>query len=143
MEDILVALLSTLGYPVIRQGSLSPDAAYPDTFLTFWNSDEDGNSFYDNECCSVVHSFDVNVYSNNPCLAYSVLRDARTLLRSNGWIIASRGYDVPSDESTHIGRGFEVQFLEQLELTEQNAENPQPSEDSEENTADESDHNEH
>ena len=112
-------MLSSLGYPVIRQGSLSPNAAYPDTFLTFWNDDEDGNSFYDNECCSVVHEFSVYVYSNNPSLTYSVLRDARAVLREYGWIIASRGYDAQSDEPTHTGRGFDVQFLEVLELNDE------------------------
>lgn len=120
MEDILIAILSTLGYPVIRQGSLSPNAAYPDTFITFWNSDEDGQSFYDNDCLTVSHEYSVNVYSNSPSLAYSVLRDARAALRENGWIIADRGYDVPSDEPTHVGRGMEVQFLETLELDEEN-----------------------
>lgn len=117
MEDTLISLLSTLGYPVIRQGSLPPNTAYPDTFLTFWNSSEDGESFYDNQTASAAHDFDVNVYSNNPTTAYSVLESARALLKSNGWIITSRGFDVPSDEITHIGRGFTVAYLERLAIS--------------------------
>lgn len=112
MEDILIQLLSTLGYPVIRQGSLSSTQAYPNTFLTFWNSSEDGQSFYDNDTESVVHDFDVNVYSSNPDTAYSVLAAARSVLKSHGWIITTRGFDVPSDEPTHIGRGMIVAYLE-------------------------------
>lgn len=112
MEDNLIQLLESFGYPVMRQGSLAPSEAYPDTFFTFWNSAEDGQSFYDNRTASVVYEYDVNVYSNDPALAYSLLLDARILLKSSGWIIASRGQDVPSDEITHIGRGMHVQYLQ-------------------------------
>lgn len=111
MEDILIELLSTLKYPVIRQGSLAPDEAYPDTFFTFWNNDETEHSAYDNETANVDYDFDINVYSTDPATAYSLLGQARTLLKQNGWIIATRGYDVSSDEITHIGRGMEVMYI--------------------------------
>ena len=111
MEDTLIQLLETFGYPVMRQGSLAADKAYPDTFFTFWNSTEDGQSFYDNDTASVVYDFDVNVYSRNPDVAYNLLAAARKLLKENGWITATRGYDVPSDEITHVGRGMNVQYL--------------------------------
>ena len=111
MEDSLITLLSSFGYPVIRQGSLPSDQAYPDTFFTFWNNTEDGESFYDNATASVVYDFDVNVYSTNPTTAYSVLAAARNALKAAGWIIATRAFDVPSDEITHIGRGMIVQYL--------------------------------
>lgn len=111
MEDILIELLSTLKYPVIRQGSLAPDETYPDTFFTFWNNDETEHSAYDNDTVNVDYDFDVNVYSTNPDTAYQLLFQARKLLKENGWIIATRGYDVASDEITHIGRGMEILFL--------------------------------
>lgn len=118
METFLIQLLETLGYPVMRQGSLAANKRYPDTFITFWNSAEDGESFYDNQTASVLFDFDVNVYSNNPDTAYSVLADARALLRSNGFIIASRGFDVASDEITHIGRGMYVEYLQTENISE-------------------------
>lgn len=111
MEDELIELLESFGYPVIRQGSLAPDSSYPNTFFTFWNNDETGESFYDNETASVDYSYDINVYSNDPDLTYSLLSQARILLKQNRWIIATRGYDVPSDEITHTGRGMEVIYL--------------------------------
>lgn len=111
MEDNLIQLLESFGYPVMRQGSLSADQAYPDTFFTFWNSTEDGHSFYDNSTASVVYDFDVNVYSTSPDTAYSLLAAARNGLKAEGWIIATRGFDVPSDEITHVGRGMIVQYL--------------------------------
>lgn len=111
MEDALIQLLESFGYPVMRQGSLPADQAYPDTFFTFWNSTEDGQSFYDNDTASVVYDFDVNVYSTSPDAAYSLLAAARKLLKGNGWIISTRGYDVASDEITHVGRGMAVAYL--------------------------------
>ena len=111
MEDALIELLETFSFPVIRQGSLAPDEEYPETFFTFWNNDESEHSAYDNDTVSVDHSFDVNVYSTNPNTVYSLLSQARKLLKENNWTIATRGYDVPSDEVTHVGRGMEVIYL--------------------------------
>lgn len=128
MEDTLINLLSSFGFPVFRQGSLTAETAYPDTFFTFWNSTEEGQSFYDNETASVVYDFDVNVYSNDPAAAYSLLERSRKLLKGNNWIIATRGYDVPSDEITHIGRGMQVQYL-QTDLRETDSDqNPEENE---------------
>lgn len=114
MEDTLIQLLTTLGYPVRRQGSLADDEEYPDTFFTFWNNNENGASFYDNEVAKVVHDFDVNVYSTDPDTTYSLLKTARTLLKNNGWIITTMGYDIASDEITHTGRGMNATFLEYI-----------------------------
>ena len=111
MTDTLIALLETFGFPVMRQGSLPQDQAYPDTFFTFWGNDDD-NSFYDNNTASVVYQFSVNVYSSDPDTTYSTLDAARSLLKQNGWTIITRGYDVASDEITHIGRGMVVAFLQ-------------------------------
>ena len=108
MEDKLIELLNTFKYPVIRQGSLTENEPYPDTFFTFWNNDEYEETAYDNKTASVVYDFDVNVYSTDPEKAYSLLRDARTLLKNNGFTPMSRGYDVMSDEKTHVGRGMNV-----------------------------------
>lgn len=111
MVDNLIELLETFTYPVIRQGSLAPDADYPETFFTYWNNDESGHSFYDNETINVDWIFQVNVYSTDPDLVYSLLGEARTLLKSAGYTISQRGYDVTSDEITHIGRGMVVMYL--------------------------------
>ena len=112
MVDNLIELLQSFNYPVIRQGSLAPDEAYPDTFFTFWNRDEMEHSSYDNDTALVDWTFTVNVYSTDPDLVYSLLADARTLLKSAGYTIADRGYDLTSDEITHVGRGMVVMYLE-------------------------------
>lgn len=105
MEDRLIELLSTFGFGVYRQGSLA-GKPYPAAFFTFWNdSSEDGNH-YDNEPLENVERFDVNFYSTDPEHVYTTLASARALLLENDFMISGTGYDVPSDEDTHTGRGF-------------------------------------
>ena len=110
--DILIELLSTFGYPVYRQGSLTEDEEYPASFFTFWNPESPDHAYYDNQQYGVEWLFDVNFYSNNAELTWNVLADARKLLKQNNFIIPSSGYDVASDEETHTGRGMECYYLE-------------------------------
>lgn len=112
MEDDLITILSSLGYPVIRQGSMSDDDNYPDHFFTFWNNDSSDHSHYDNSEYGTTWDFDVNFYSINPSKTYSVLQSARTELKKAGWIISGKGYDVASDEPTHTGRGMNATYLQ-------------------------------
>lgn len=110
-EDILIELLERFQYPVIRQGSMDEGEEYPDSFITFWNNGEEENSAYDNVTVSVVYDFDVNTYSNDPEKVYSLLREIRTTLKENGFIIADRGHDIASDTPTHTGRGMNVLYM--------------------------------
>lgn len=112
MEDALIEILEKFEYPVYRQGSMSNDEAYPETFFTFWNNDSPDHAHYDNVEYGTAWDFDVNVYSSNPSLTYSLLESARAALKTAGWIVPSRGHDVGSDEPTHTGRGFEAYFLQ-------------------------------
>lgn len=112
MEDELIEILETFGYPVVRQGSLGPDEEYPDSFFTFWNNDSPDHAHYDNAEYGTEWDFDVNFYSTDPEKTYQVLADARIKLKQNKWIIPGKGYDVASDEVTHTGRGMRVFYLE-------------------------------
>lgn len=112
MEDELIEILETFGYPVVRQGSLGPDEEYPDSFFTFWNNDSPDHAHYDNAEYGTEWDFDVNFYSIDPEKTYQVLADARIKLKQNKWIIPGKGYDVASDEVTHTGRGMRVFYLE-------------------------------
>lgn len=111
MEDELIELLSSFGYPVRRQGSFSDSEQYPDSFFTFWNNDSPDHAHYDDAEYGTDWEFDVNFYSTDPEKTYSVLMNARILLKQNKWIVPSKGYDVRSDEPTHTGRGMQVLFL--------------------------------
>lgn len=113
-EDILIDLLSTLGYSVIRQGSLTEDDEYEDTFFTFWNNETPEQAFYDNQPHSEVSDFDVNIYSTDNTILYGKLREAKTMLRANGFTIIDSGHDVMSDEVSHTGRGINVLYKNEL-----------------------------
>ena len=112
MEDNLIQLLESFKLPVIRQGSLAPEEAYPDTFFTFWNNDTYDGSHYDNKPIDYIWNFTINFYSNNPALVNTVLLQARVLLKQNGWIVGGKGADIPSDEATHTGRSIDALFIE-------------------------------
>lgn len=111
MVSKLIGLLESFGYPVFRQGSLTEDEPYPETFFTFWNNIESENQAFDNITTEVLYDYDVNVYSTDPDRVYSLLKEARTLLRKNGFRTPDRGHDIGSDEPTHTGRGMNVTIL--------------------------------
>lgn len=111
MEDILIEILSSFGYPVCRQGSFNEDDKYPDSFFTFWNTFSPEHAHYDDKDYLAEWEYDVNFYSVDPELTYSVLADARILLKQNKWIVPSRGYDLYSDRESHTGRGMQAIFL--------------------------------
>lgn len=111
MEDLLIETLAAFGYPVKLQGSLLPDEPYPDHFFTFWNSDSAGESFYDNDEKSTVFHYRVCLYSIDPELVYTKLREAIVTLKNAGFILSGDGYSVSSDEPTHDGRGIDLLYL--------------------------------
>lgn len=115
MKELLIELLQTFGYPVFLQGSLEPDAKYPESFFTFWNNNTYDGDHYDNSEISYIWNFDVNFYSSNPTLVNTVLLQAKNLLRANKFIITGKGYDVASDEPTHTGRGMNALIIENKE----------------------------
>lgn len=111
MEDALIALLESYNYPVFRQGSMSDEETYPETFVTFWNTGSPDHSHYDNAEYGTSWSYNIFVYSSNPEIPFSLLQTIRTDLKAAGWIPTSQGFDVASDEPTHIGRGIEFLYL--------------------------------
>ena len=110
MEDLLISTLETLGYPVRLQGSLLPDESYPDSFFTFWNDSADGTSFYSNNEGAILWEYSLNFYSTDPLLTNSVLLQAKELLKAVSFTVSGAGYDIPSDEPTHTGRGISLLY---------------------------------
>lgn len=112
MKKQLVALLRTFNFPVYLQGSLGDDEIYPTAFFTYWNTETDDESFYDNRNHRNVWIFTVNFYCTNLELTNTILLEARQLLKENGWIVIGKGYDVPSDEKSHTGRAIDALYIE-------------------------------
>lgn len=107
MEDYLIQQLETFGFEVFRQGSLT-GRPYPESFFTFWNGTSEDGNHYDNKPLENIENFDVNFYSTNPATVYETIAAVRALLLEKGFFIDGTGYDVPSDEETHTGRGFQA-----------------------------------
>lgn len=112
MEDKLIEVLNTLKYPVFRQGSLTKDEPYPESFFTFWNYESPDHAYYDNSDYGTNWSFGVYAYSSDPATTYQMITDARTKLKENDFIVPSKGFDASSDEESHTGRGISVYYLE-------------------------------
>ena len=114
MEDLLIEVLHSFGYPVIQQGSMLPDEEYPETFFTFWNNDSSDSSYYDNGPHCIIWDYDVNIYSSDPATVYDTLRKAKEKLKVHGFNCPDNGYTIGSDQKTHIGRGTHVLFVQQI-----------------------------
>lgn len=112
MKELLITLLESFDYPVFLQGSLGENEAYPESFFTFWNNESYDNDHYDNNPVSYTWNFDINFYSVDPELVNTMLLQAKTLLKQNGFIITGKGYDVASDEPTHTGRGMNALIID-------------------------------
>ena len=110
MDEKLREVLEPLGYPVKLQGSLQPNEPYPDHFFTYWNDSADGASFYSNTEGAILWAYSLNFYSTNPELAQTVLLEAKKRLKAEDFIVSGAGYDVPSDEETHTGRGISLLY---------------------------------
>ena len=110
MEDLLIRTLEGLNYPVKLQGSLLADEPYPDHFFTYWNDSADGSSYYSNTEGAILWAYSLNFYSVDAVLTNTVLLEAKALLKSAGFVVSGAGYDVPSDEPTHTGRGISLLY---------------------------------
>lgn len=111
MEDLLIEVLSSFGYPVKLQGSLAKNERYPEHFFTFWEN-EPTSVFFDNKEHITAYDYDVNFYSTDPEKVYTVPREAIKKLSNNGFSVSGDGYSVGSDEPTHDGRGTHVLYLQ-------------------------------
>ena len=112
MEDTLITILESFKYPVFRQGSLSDTDPYPETFITFWCNASPDHSHYDNSEYGTAWDFGVYTYSSDPSTCYTLTAEIRTALKAAGWIVPSQGFDVTSDEPSHIGRGLDCYILD-------------------------------
>lgn len=114
MREQFVALLQTFGLPIFLQGSLNKNSAYPSSFFTYWNDTTEDNAHYDNDAIAFNWQFTIYYYTQNENAAQmdGVFLQIRNLFKQNGWIMTGVGYDVPSDEPTHVGRAIDVYYIQ-------------------------------
>lgn len=115
MREQFIALLQTFGLPIFLQGSLNKNSAYPSSFFTYWNDSTEDNAHYDNDAIAFNWQFTIYYYTQNENAAQmdGVFLQIRNLFKQNGWIMTGVGYDVPSDEPTHVGRAIDVYYIQQ------------------------------
>lgn len=115
MREQFIALLQTFGLPIFLQGSLNKNSAYPSSFFTYWNDTTEDNAHYDNDAIAFNWQFTIYYYTQNENAAQmdGVFLQIRNLFKQNGWIMTGVGYDVPSDEPTHVGRAIDVYYIQQ------------------------------
>lgn len=97
---------------VFLQGTLAPDMAYPDSFITFWTNYTDDNSHFDDETFSIDWNFSVIYYSSDPALVNSVPATIITALKNAGFIPQGKGNDVQSDVPSHTGWAMDFIYTE-------------------------------
>lgn len=102
------------GKTLFLQGTLKPEEAYPETFITFWANSTDSNAHYDNKEISVDWSFSVILYSANPATVNTKPNEIRAALKAAGFIPQGKGQDTPSDEQTHTGWAMDFVITEYL-----------------------------
>lgn len=102
------------GKTLLLQGTLNPDEAYPENFVTFWTDYTDDNSHYDDSVHSVDWHFSVIFYSSDPALVNTKPREITNTLRQDGFVPLGLGQDIASDEPTHTGWAMDFIYTEIL-----------------------------
>lgn len=108
----LINILEGIQKPVILQGSMAENAAYPDSFITFFTSNTEDIAHYDNDAKKWVWDFQVVNYSNNPLTVAEQAEQIRKKLKEAGFIPQGKGYDIASNEPTHTGWANDYYFIE-------------------------------
>ena len=103
MEDALVEILESFGYPVFRQGSMEDGKRYPATFITYRRVGSPDHAYYDNADFGTGWDYSVYVYSSDTNTCFTLTTNIRSALKAAKWIVPSKGSDVTSDEPSHIG----------------------------------------
>lgn len=111
MREKLINLLESFGYPVHLQGSLLSVDDYPDSFFTFWNFQNDGDLFYDNESYASDFGYWIYFYSSDPELIENKTNEVKAVLKKNKFIVQGP-IDARSDIKSHIGKMLTIFYKE-------------------------------
>lgn len=112
MKNKLIAVLEKYGVPVFLQGTLNPEEAYPETFITFWTDSTSDGAHFDNVTTSYDWAISIILYSSNPEIVNTLPATMRADLKAAGFIPQGKGFDVPSGNPTHTGWALDVNVTE-------------------------------
>lgn len=110
MKELLISILDTFcPNNVFLQGTLNPETAYPQKFITFFTTDSDFDKFYDNNSNLIEWYVTVIFYSDDPVEVNTVPKQIIAALKQAGFLPQNAGLDVISDVETHTG--FAMNFI--------------------------------
>lgn len=113
MKRKLINILETFcPNNVYLQGSINPADGYPSKFITFFITDSDFDSFYDNDANRIEWYVSVMFYSSDPSEVQTIPPQIVKALRKNGFIPTSAGIDVISNVQTHTGWAMDFIYPE-------------------------------
>lgn len=99
---------------VYLQGTMNPDEAYPDDFVTFWTPSTEDAAHFDNSVAAVEWTFYVIYYSSDPMKVHTKPKEIAADLKAAGFVQQGKGNDTPSDEPTHTGWAMDFVCVERL-----------------------------
>ena len=111
-ETMLINTLTPLGYPIMLQGSLAENDSYPDNFFTYWIDDSEDSKHYDNETVRTNDYISLYFYSISPNNAFNSIKEAKKLLKKQGFIVSGNGYSAYSGKDSHVGRAIDLIYSE-------------------------------
>ena len=112
MNNELVEILKSIGYPVYLQGSLTAADEYPAAFFTFWCFEAPEGAHYDNQPHSATWGYWVYSYARESDVLDAMTDQMREKLRAAGWTTNGRPVDAASDEPSHAGKMLDVYKIE-------------------------------
>ena len=115
MKDLLISVLERFCPDnVYLQGTLNPDDAYPQKFITFFTSSTDDNAFYDNAVAAVDWDFSVMFYSTDPVEVNTIPAQIRSALKAAGFIPQGVGNDLMANRPTHTGWAMDFIYRQNI-----------------------------
>lgn len=118
MKEKLIEILEEFSDNVFLQGTLNPDEAYPQNFITFYVSNSKFDAFYDNDAGCIDWDVTVIYYSDDPYEVLTVPPEIIAALRDEGFIPQDAGVDILCDVKTHTGWAMNFIYPEKYEITE-------------------------
>ena len=113
MDDLLISLLETLEYDVIKQGTLDTEEYTPSAFFTYWNWQSPRDAYYDNKNHEAIYYYQIQFYSDDISIVESVLDEAIDLLEANGFELEEEPTDGYSDIQNYTSKTFDVHISKQ------------------------------
>lgn len=115
MKELLYQTLNTICPDnVYLQGTMNPDEEYPQKFITFFTTQTDDISHYNDDVSAIEWRFSVMFYSNDPTEVNTIPQQISSALKAVGFIPQGKGTDLLCDTPTHTGWAMEFLYRENI-----------------------------